>query len=57
MKLSITKKPNGNFEFELQTASDKKPLKQTIDDRQLDLLVKMLTTARDAERFAFVLEL
>jgi mevalonate kinase len=46
MKLRIEKKADGNFDFELTTASDKKPLKVTIERENLETLVKILQTAQ-----------
>ncbi len=57
MKLEITKRRDGNIEFELNTAPDKKSQTITVEPDQLDLLVKIINTARDATTFVFALEL
>jgi hypothetical protein len=57
MKLAITKLADGRVEVALTARSDKKPLKLTLDERQLDLFQQLLSTAKNADSFAFILEL
>lgn len=57
MKLKVNKRSDGNFEIELQTATDKKPQKLIVGKAEIDMLVQMLSAAREASTFSFQLEL
>lgn len=57
MMLAITKLTDGRIEVVLVSRPDKKPLKLTLDERQLELFQQLLSTAKNADSFAFVLEL
>ena len=56
MKVKIEKLEHGPLKIELATDSKAKPVTLTLDTIQSGLLVQMLNTARQADRFKFELE-
>jgi hypothetical protein len=57
MRLKVKKLPHGDMIIEYAACKDAGPMKLTLDRKQSDLLIALLTAAQRSDRFEFEIDL